>query len=107
MVGFGVKGAHRLGSYIAKYCGKVMDCLELNQKRYFRSRGIVLPTLQYWRLPNCTCMLDAVHAAFRMIEGHAMENLDSAITRLGSCIWRRLQEYLIILNVPSQGSLRL
>lgn len=75
--GFGVKGAHRLASYIAKYCGKVMDCRELNQKRYFRSRGIVLPDLQYWRLPNCTCMLDAVHAAFRMIEGHTMENLDT------------------------------
>ncbi|WP_208023824.1 rolling circle replication-associated protein [Duganella aquatilis] len=75
--GFGVKGAHRLASYISKYCGKVMDCRDLNEKRYFRSRGIVLPELQYWRLPNCTCMLDAVHAAFRMIEGHAMENLDT------------------------------
>jgi hypothetical protein len=75
--GFGVKGAHRLAGYIAKYCGKQMDCRDLDQKRYFRSRGIVLPELQYWRLPNCTCMLDAVHAAFRMIEGHAMENLDT------------------------------
>lgn len=75
--GFDVKGAHRLASYISKYCGKVMDCRDLNEKRYFRSRGIVLPELQYWRLPNCTCMLDAVHAAFRMIEGHAMENLDT------------------------------
>jgi hypothetical protein len=52
-----------------------MACRELNQKRYFRSRGLVVPEVQYWRLPNCTCMLDAVHAAFRAIEGHAMENL--------------------------------
>ena len=73
--GFGVKGAHRLAAYIAKYCGKAMACRELNQKRYFRSRGLVVPEVQCWRLPNCTCMLDAVHAAFRAIEGHAMENL--------------------------------
>lgn len=75
--GFGVKGAHRLASYIAKYCGKDMQCRDLDQKRYFRSRGIVLPEVLSWRLPRCTCMLDAVHAAFRMIEGHTMENLDT------------------------------
>jgi hypothetical protein len=46
------EGRSRLASYIAKYCGKLMDCRELNQKRYFRSRGIVLPELQYWRLPT-------------------------------------------------------
>jgi hypothetical protein len=76
-LGFGQKGAHRLAGYISKYCGKQMVARELNEKRYFSSKGIVLPELQYWRLPNCTCMLDAVHAAFRMIEGHAMENLDT------------------------------
>jgi hypothetical protein len=75
--GFGVKGAHRLASYIAKYCGKDMQCRALDQKRYFRSRGIVLPEVKSWRLPHCTCMLDAVHAAFRMVEGHTMENLDT------------------------------
>lgn len=37
--GFGVKGAHRLAASIAKYCGKQMDCRELDQKRYFRSRA--------------------------------------------------------------------
>jgi hypothetical protein len=75
--GFGVKGAHKLASYIAKYCSKQMDARELNDKRYFRSRGIVLPEVQYWRLPNCTCMLCAVHEAFRLIEGHTMEGLDT------------------------------
>ena len=75
--GFGVKGVHRLASYIAKYCGKDMACRELNQKRYFASKGIVVPELQSWRLPGCTCMLDAVHAASRMIEGHCMVNLDT------------------------------
>ena len=75
--GFGVKGAHRLATYIAKYCGKDMACRGLNKKRYFPSKGIVVPDVQSWRLPHCTCMLDAVHAAFRMIEGHCMENLDT------------------------------
>ncbi|MGK5057266.1 hypothetical protein ACQ4WY_10005 [Janthinobacterium sp. LB2P49] len=73
--GFSIKGAHRLASYIAKYCGKDMQCRELNKKRYFASKGIVVPEVQYWRLPHCVCMLDAVHAAFRMIEGHVMEDL--------------------------------
>lgn len=73
--GFGVKGAHGLAAYIAKYCGKQMDCRELDQKRYFRSRGIVVPEVQYWRLPKCTNMLDAVHTAFRAVEGHTMEGL--------------------------------
>jgi hypothetical protein len=75
--GFGVKGAHRIAAYIAKYCGKDMQCRDLNQKRYFASRGIVLPEVRYWRLSTCTCMLDAVHEAFRLIEGHTMENLDT------------------------------
>jgi hypothetical protein len=76
-LGFGIKGRHKLAAYISKYCGKQMVARELNQKRYFASKGIVLPEVQYWRLPNCTCMLDAVHTAFRMIEGHSMEGLDT------------------------------
>jgi hypothetical protein len=75
--GFAGKGAHRMASYISKYCGKDMQCRELNQKRYFASRGIALPEVRYWRLHRCTCMLDAVLEAFRLIEGHCMENLDT------------------------------
>ena len=41
--GFGVVGAHKIASYIAKYCGKEMQRRALDQKRYFRSRGIVVP----------------------------------------------------------------
>lgn len=75
--GFGVKGAHRLASYIAKYCGKEMACRGLNQKRYFASLGIVLPEVKSWRLHSCTCMLDAVLEAFRLVEGHEMQGLDT------------------------------
>lgn len=74
--GFGNKGTHRLASYIAKYCSKHMH-RDLNKKRYFASQGIVVPEVASWRLPHCTCMLDAVHAAFRFIEGHCMEGLDT------------------------------
>ncbi|WP_426161641.1 rolling circle replication-associated protein [Pseudoduganella sp. R-34] len=73
--GFGKNGAHRLAAYISKYCGKEMALRDLNQKRYFCSRGIVVPEVQSWRLPNCTCMLDAARAAFRFIEGHTMDGL--------------------------------
>ncbi|MCC7680632.1 MULTISPECIES: hypothetical protein [unclassified Janthinobacterium] len=43
--GFGVAGAHKVASYIAKYCGKEMQCRALDQKRYFRSKGIVVPVM--------------------------------------------------------------
>lgn len=61
--GFGQNGAHKLASYIAKYCSKEMQCRSLDQKRYFRSRGIVLPEVDQVRL-RCTTMLGAVQAAF-------------------------------------------
>ena len=75
--GFGVKGAHKIASYIAKYCGKEMQCRALDQKRYFRSRGIVVPEVQFWRLPGCTTMLEAVGVAFEAIGGHCMDGLQT------------------------------
>jgi hypothetical protein len=76
-LGFGVKDAHRSAGYIAEYCGKQMESRALGQKRYFRSKGIVLPELQYWGLPSCKCMLDAIHAPFRLIDGHSMDGLET------------------------------
>lgn len=61
--GFGWNGAHKLASYIAKYCSKEMNSRALDQKRYFRSRGIVVPEVDSCRL-RCTTMLGAVQAAF-------------------------------------------
>jgi hypothetical protein len=74
--GFGNKGAHKIASYIAKYCGKDMHCRDLNQKRYFRSRGVVVPEVTYWRLP-CTDMLGAVEAAFAALSGHSLGGLQT------------------------------
>lgn len=74
--GFGNKGAHKIASYIAKYCGKDMQCRDLNQKRYFRSRGVVVPEVTYWRLP-CTNMLGAAEAAFAALSGHSLSGLQT------------------------------
>lgn len=74
--GFGNKGAHKIASYIAKYCGKEMACRGLNEKRYFRSRGVVVPEVTYWRL-SCTNMLGAVEAAFAALSGHSLVGLQS------------------------------
>ncbi|AEK61969.1 rolling circle replication-associated protein [Collimonas fungivorans] len=63
--GFGRNGAHKLAEYIAKYCGKLMDCRDLNQKRYFRSRGIVIPVMNSWRVCAHT-MLHAVQIGFEI-----------------------------------------
>lgn len=74
--GFGNKGAHKIASYIAKYCGKDLQCRDLNQKRYFRSRGVVVPEVTYWRLP-CTNMLGAAEAAFAALSGHSLSGLQT------------------------------
>lgn len=68
--GFGVAGAHKIASYIAKYCGKEMQCRALDQKRYFRSRGIVVPEVDVWRVPFRTI-------AFKALSGHCMNGLQT------------------------------
>jgi hypothetical protein len=75
--GFGNKGAHKLASYIAKYCGKEMNSRDLNQKRYFSSKGIPVPEVEYWRLHGVTNQLDAVRAAFDALAGHSLAGLQT------------------------------
>lgn len=84
--GFGTNGHHKLASYISKYCGKRMDVRDLNEKRYFCSRGIVVPEVQTWRVPGVYNQLDAMMYAFSMIEGHSKEGVQTwCYAPLGVC----------------------
>jgi len=84
--GFGQHGAHKLASYIAKYCSKEMNARALDQKRYFRSRGIVLPEVNTVRL-NCTSMLGAVQAAFSIVMPYGLENIQSWCNNGLGVVW--------------------
>ena len=84
--GFGRNGAHKLASYIAKYCGKQMDCRELDQKRYFRSRGIVLPVVSTWRLGS-TDMLSAVQVAFAVAAEYGLEGVQTWCNNGLGVVW--------------------
>lgn len=84
--GFGVNGAHKLASYIAKYCSKEMECRRIDQKRYFRSRGIVLPEVDTCRL-RCTTMLGAVQAAFTIAMECGLEGVQSWCNNGLGVVW--------------------
>src|SRR5690606_6152852 len=71
--GFGKTGLHKLAAYLAKYCTKSMECRELNQKRYFCSRGIPKPEVIYWRLDS-TDMLSAVNVAVAVAQEGNIDN---------------------------------
>lgn len=74
--GFGNKGAHRIASYIAKYCGKQMQVRALDQKRYFASKGIPVPEVCSYRL-HVTGMMAAVQAAFAALAGYDMTGMET------------------------------
>jgi hypothetical protein len=95
--GFGKNGAHKLASYIAKYCGKDMDCRELDQKRYFSSRGIVLPEVTTWRLAS-TDMLSAVQVAFAVAGQYGYEGIQTWCNNALGVVW--------LSTAPGDGRLR-
>ncbi|WP_211453009.1 rolling circle replication-associated protein [Collimonas antrihumi] len=94
--GFGKNGAHKLASYIAKYCGKQMDVRELNQKRYFRSKGIVLPVVNTWRI-SATTMLGAVQTAFSIVAEFGLEGVQTWCNNALGVVW--------IATAPRSGPL--
>lgn len=84
--GFGAKGHHKLASYISKYCGKSMDVRDLNEKRYFCSRGIPVPEVTSWRVPGVYDQLAAMQYCFEMIRAHCKEGLQTwCYSPLGIC----------------------
>jgi hypothetical protein len=84
--GFGKNGIHKLAAYIAKYCTKAMDCREIDQKRFFSSRGIPKPDIVQWRL-HSDDMLGAVNAAVAVAEGGNMEGLTIWCNNALGIVW--------------------
>lgn len=84
--GFGKSGIHKLAAYIAKYCTKAMDCREIDQKRFFSSRGIPKPEIVQWRL-HSDDMLGAVNAAVAVAEGGNMENMTIWCNNALGIVW--------------------
>lgn len=84
--GFGKDGVHKLAAYIAKYCTKKLEVRDLDQKRYFCSRGIPEPDVISWRV-FCDTQLEAVNLAVSI----AMEgNLDGMVwwnNNALKCVW--------------------
>lgn len=94
--GFGKNGAHKLAAYIAKYVGKEMACRDLNEKRYFRSRGIVLPEVTTWRLAS-TSMLSAVQVAFGVAAQYGLEGIQTWCNNGLGVVW--------LATAPREGPL--
>jgi len=84
--GFGKDGIHRLAAYIAKYCAKEMDCRELDQKRYFASRGIPKPDVQSWPIASVTA-LGAVQTAFAIAESGLLDGAQFWYNKALDVIW--------------------
>lgn len=84
--GFGKHGAHKLASYIAKYCSKEMNARQLDQKRYFRSKGIVVPEVDTIRL-KCTSMLGAAQAAFTIAAEFGLEGVQTWCNNGLGVVW--------------------
>lgn len=84
--GFGKEGVHKLAAYIVKYCAKEMDCRDLDQKRYFASRGIPKPEVQSWPIASVTA-LGAVQTAFAIAESGLLEGAQFWYNKALDVIW--------------------
>ena len=84
--GFGKEGVHKLAAYIAKYCAKEMDCRDLDQKRYFASRGIPKPEVQSWPIASVTA-LGAVQTAFAIAESGLLDGAQFWYNKALDVIW--------------------
>ncbi|MFC0349383.1 rolling circle replication-associated protein [Undibacterium danionis] len=73
--GFGKHGAHKLAGYISKYISKDQDTHELNKKRYWSSRGIVVPEKNYYQLPYGTDAFDAFSHVMQLGANHNNEGM--------------------------------
>ncbi|MHA6847154.1 hypothetical protein [Ralstonia syzygii] len=81
------RGVHEIAAYLSKYIGKDVEDTELNKKRYFASRGIVVPERQ--TLGVYTEDFDvAFEAAFRyLVETANLEGMQTYRCPGRSAFW--------------------
>lgn len=73
--GFGKHGAHKLAGYISKYISKDQDTHDLNKKRYWSSRGIVVPEKNYYQLPYGTDVFAAYSHVMQLAADHNSDGM--------------------------------
>ncbi|MDE4920183.1 hypothetical protein ACUXAV_006120 [Cupriavidus metallidurans] len=81
--------SHRLAAYISKYIAKDVSGRELNDKRYWTSRGIVVPEKQDWGTwIDHPSMYDAAKPVLEYLQGIAgLDDLVAHISSKGNSFW--------------------
>jgi len=84
--GFGKNGSHKLAGYISKYITKDQETHSLNKKRYWTSRGIVIPEKNFYQLPYGATEFDAYSHVMTIAANHQNEGMTFFSNRgLGVC----------------------
>ncbi len=81
--------SHRLAAYISKYISKDVSGRDLNDKRYWTSRGIVVPERQTWGTwVDCPSMYDATLPVLQYLQGVAgLVDLVAHISAKNGTFW--------------------
>ncbi|MFZ6755373.1 rolling circle replication-associated protein [Undibacterium sp. Dicai25W] len=74
-LGFGKNDNHKLSGYISKYITKDQETHGLNKKRYWSSRGIVVPEKNYYQLPYGADAFEAFSHVMQLGADHNSEGM--------------------------------
>lgn len=97
------RGVHEIAAYLSKYIGKDVEETELNKKRYFASRGIVVPERQ--TLGVFTEDFDvAFEAAFRfLVETANLQGMQTYRCPGRSAFWFATSDSRFVMPVPAEA----